>query len=583
MNTKVTIGQFIKLHIKVFKELYQLYKLDTILIVCLSGVSVVESYIALLFLEYSTNAVNEYFHFGNDFIKIVLLFFFFLLTLFLFKIINSIYLKISEKYRNIIAYNIESKIVDRLSSISYENYESYGFYEKINLAQQAGANYPNAIYSITQMIQVIFMVMVYGVTLARIRLAFIFIIVFSMVICLLTAITVTDKQLDFWRKRVSPVERHNEYFKKIYADRINHQNMQIQRSAVFFNQKYRYFNRRERKNYLKLNIFSFSTEFISSILFLISYLFIACIVGKGVVTGIYDIGFFSMIVALLSNLFFTVKNFSRLLLHGNWYVKVLECYYDVLDMSEWTYGVNLDQKAQAEIVLQDVWYQYPQSEFSALKGIDLQFHMGEKIAIVGHNGCGKTTMVSAVLGLLKVQTGVIITDPRRISAVFQDFGQYQMTVKENIELGSGADELSDEFVCSLLKTVDLYDFVHQKPQGIYTKLGQLEHGEELSKGQWQRLAIARLLANTDARVWILDEPTAYLDPIAELEIYKLILNLAGDRLVFFISHRLGFAKNADKIIVMDNGKIAESGTHESLMEKQEIYWKMFQTQKEWYE
>ena len=113
-------------------------------------------------------------------------------------------------------------------------------------------------------------------------------------------------------------------------------------------------------------------------------------------------------------------------------------------------------------------------------------------------------------------------------------------------------------------------------------LGQMQDGVELSKGQWQRLAIARLLANDDAKIWILDEPTAYLDPIAEVEVYNKIWQLSGDRLVFFISHRLGFAKNADYIIVIENGCIAEFGTHKELIRKDGSYAKMFSAQKEWY-
>lgn len=135
-----------------------------------------------------------------------------------------------------------------------------------------------------------------------------------------------------------------------------------------------------------------------------------------------------------------------------------------------------------------------------------------------------------------------------------------------------------------MRKVELYDLIMSKPDGINTRLGQLENdGIELSKGQWQRLAIARLLANEKAQVWVLDEPTAYLDPISEIEMYNFIMKLAGDRLVFFISHRLGFAKKADTIIVLDNGAIIEAGTHSELMSKLEgKYMQMYNLQCEWY-
>lgn len=105
----------------------------------------------------------------------------------------------------------------------------------------------------------------------------------------------------------------------------------------------------------------------------------------------------------------------------------------------------------------------------------------------------------------------------------------------------------------------------------------------MSKGQYQRLVLCRLLAREDANVWILDEPTAFLDPIAEIETYKFIFDLAGDRLVFFISHRLGFAKHADRIVVVKDGCIVEDGTHDDLLSYESgIYKEMFKSQLEWY-
>ena len=136
----------------------------------------------------------------------------------------------------------------------------------------------------------------------------------------------------------------------------------------------------------------------------------------------------------------------------------------------------------------------------------------------------------------------------------------------------------------ILKKVGLYEYVNTLPKGINTELGQLNQGIELSKGQWQRLAIGRLLANEESNVWILDEPTAYLDPITEIQIYDLILSLAGERLIFFISHRLGFAKKANRILLVHNGQIVQNGTHKELMaDRCDIYRKMYESQKAWYE
>lgn len=315
-----------------------------------------------------------------------------------------------------------------------------------------------------------------------------------------------------------------------------------------------------------------------------------------------------MTIALLFNLFSYLKQFAMFLNNGNWYIKVMGAYYEILngriekenavtaftnDTSS-TAGKSTDSSADngdnnesnsptGPIILKNIIYKYPQSDKYALRGIDAVFHPGEKIAVVGVNGSGKTTLMSVILSLLKNYEGVYFGKSIPKTAILQDFCQYQMTIKQNIEIGCGGRKLADEKVNDILSKVGLLDFVSQLPEGINTMLGQLNNGIELSKGQWQRLVIGRLLANEGAKVWILDEPTAYLDPLAEVEMYKQIWQLSGDRLVFFISHRLGFTKNADRIIVVDNGRIMECGVHEELLKKNGIYAKMFLAQKEWYE
>ena len=187
------------------------------------------------------------------------------------------------------------------------------------------------------------------------------------------------------------------------------------------------------------------------------------------------------------------------------------------------------------------------------------------------------------MGLLNCNSGFCSNGVGSTVAIMQDFQSYQLTVKENIEIGQRGVPMNDDEVWELLKKVELFEYIKSLPDGIHTKIGQLEDGVELSKGQFQRLALARMLANQDAKVWILDEPTAFLDPISEIKMYEHILSLAGDRLVFFISHRLGFAKKADRIMVMGDGTVVEIGTHDELMEKENgVYRTMYDSQCAWY-
>ncbi|MEF9958632.1 ABC transporter ATP-binding protein [Niameybacter sp.] len=225
-----------------------------------------------------------------------------------------------------------------------------------------------------------------------------------------------------------------------------------------------------------------------------------------------------------------------------------------------------------------------------MKGLNLQIRPGEKLAIVGHNGSGKTTFTNLLLALtqafqgqLTIEDDAVSTSLQHLSScILQDFAQYQMSIRDNIALGYIPHTFSDEEIWHYLDQVGLKEMVLDLPQGLDTMLGQLEEGVDLSKGQWQRIAIARLLANPHAKIWILDEPTAYLDPLSEIEIYNLIYALAGDRVVLFISHRLGFAKRADRILVFHDGVIQEEGSHSDLLTQNGIYAEMYKMQETWY-
>jgi len=249
-----------------------------------------------------------------------------------------------------------------------------------------------------------------------------------------------------------------------------------------------------------------------------------------------------------------------------------------------------DKVMHSDIKLENIGYNYPQSEHKALDNLCFDIKKGEKIAIVGVNGSGKTTCTNLLLSLTDNYSGSITNGEtgekldlsKSVSCILQDFAQYQMTVKENIEAGFTGKRFSDDEIIEILDKVGLKEIVLAFEKGINTPLGQLESGIELSKGQWQRLAIARLLANPETKLWILDEPTAYLDPIAEIEIYDMIYDLAADRTVLFISHRLGFAKKADRIVLFDKGYIKEKGTHSELIDQKGVYAEMYSNQEEWY-
>jgi ATP-binding cassette subfamily B protein len=227
-----------------------------------------------------------------------------------------------------------------------------------------------------------------------------------------------------------------------------------------------------------------------------------------------------------------------------------------------------------------------------LKGLDLEIHKGKSLAIVGRNGCGKTTLVKLLCRLYDPQQGSIYYDDadvrlinledlrNSIGIIFQDFIRYHLTVRENITLGKVADDTRLNAVYQAAVTAGAEDFVKPLPKGYDTLLGnQFPGGIELSGGQWQRLALARAFFR-DAGLLILDEPTASLDIATEARIYAHFKTMTEGRTALLISHRLSTVRIADHIVVMDEGKVVELGDHDSLMSLGGIYSEMFIMQAE---
>jgi ATP-binding cassette subfamily B protein len=229
-----------------------------------------------------------------------------------------------------------------------------------------------------------------------------------------------------------------------------------------------------------------------------------------------------------------------------------------------------------------------------LKGLDLEIKRGEKIALLGDNGSGKSTLIKLMLGLYKPLTGTIRINGidlneldlnswrARTTAIFQDFQKYQLlNVRENVAVGQ-IEHLNDKELARKAALRSGADAMIQTlSEGYETLLGKEFGGTELSKGQWQKLAVARAYFR-DSELLILDEPTASLDAKAEVEIYRQFEQVSLGKTVVFISHRLGAAKLADRIIVLNNGHIEEQGTHAELLKQNGQYAHMYQLQARWY-
>ena len=247
------------------------------------------------------------------------------------------------------------------------------------------------------------------------------------------------------------------------------------------------------------------------------------------------------------------------------------------------------------ITFEDVSFRYPNSEKDVISHLSVTFHPGETVVLVGLNGAGKTTLIKLMTRLYDPTEGRILLDgidlrqyePKALYSlfgiIFQDFGKYAVSVAENITFGDIEKPVDHERMMASAAHSSAAPFIQDLPDGYDTPLMRIfeENGTELSIGQWQKLSVARAFYK-DADILILDEPTASLDALAEQAIYDQFAALSKDKITLLVSHRLSSATTASKIIVLENGKLIEEGTHATLMAQQGAYYTLFTTQAKHY-
>ncbi len=244
------------------------------------------------------------------------------------------------------------------------------------------------------------------------------------------------------------------------------------------------------------------------------------------------------------------------------------------------------------ITFRDIWFKYPNTDQYILQGLSFSVSAGSHYAFVGKNGAGKSTVIKLLVGLYRDYEGEILIDGKELreypveelrklyAVIYQDFARYQVSLYDNISFGNPG--CTQEQMEEVIKRCGLEELV-KKIGGVRRPLGRIaEGGMELSGGEWQRIALARALIKENALL-ILDEPTSALDPLMENQLYEEFGRICQNRTSIFISHRLGSTKLADIIFVMDEGKIREAGSHAELMQRNDFYAAMYNSQRRWYE
>lgn len=502
---------------------------------------------------------------------------------------NFLFLPFNQKVIGKLMQKVHLKI-SKVGAIEYENATTL---DSINKAEMGINNIFNMVFSFIMMMA-FFMpyILFMGIWIFTIKPILAIVTVVSMMPCLLTKLVQVSmyakledeiaplrRSFDYYESTICSKEYFKEtrilgatnYFKKLYYDTmvvLNKKSLGVAKRACFF-------------------------DLAGKGIGLAGYLIVLLFFVKALLTGNITAGTFAAIFTAIAKMQEMVGNMINLAGDIGKNSGSISNLLDFIDKPE-TDGTQTLSDFCDKIELKNVSFTYPEAKEESLTDVNLTINKGETIAIVGHNGAGKSTLVRLLTGIYRPTSGSVTIDgiPTKdvktsnlfglMSGVFQKFQKYQMTLRENVMISDLDENREDDVLLKTLKKADV-DVVSQSyPDGLDTMLSREFDGVDLSGGQWQRVSIARGI-NRDSKVIVLDEPTAAIDPIEETKIYKKFKEISDERTTVLVTHRLGSARIADRIVVMENGRVAEIGTHDELIDKKGTYFELFMSQAQWYE
>ena len=525
---------------------------------------------------------------------------FLLLLRFGFNFLTSMVGRISSILNNIagelVVNHVNLKIMRKAREVDLASFDDPEFYERFeNAKREAGSRPINILNNNFTIISTVISMVSFVVILAGIAWwAPIAIVIISAPTAI---ISFAYRKKNFWYVRWHSKDRRQmSYYSDLMTNKDMVKEIRLFHLSDLFIGRYqetflRYFGGL-KKLFVGEGLWNIGINLLTTAVNCLLFLYIA----KGVAEGRYAVGDYSLYTGALGSIsggIGTIIGTTASIYEGTLFIDNL-----ILFMNEKRTVVpalpeprKVAHGTGHTIEFRNVSFSYPGTERKVIDNVSLKLEPGDTCVLVGLNGAGKTTLIKLLTRLYDPTEGVILLDGYDIreydvndlyamfGIIFQDFGKYAVSVKENIRFGQVDRDAGDAEIEEAAVQSTASQFIERLPGGYETPLMRYfeENGIELSIGQWQKLSIARAFYS-DSDVIILDEPTASLDAIAEQDIYNQFDRLRKDKTCIFVSHRLSSATVANKIIVLENGALIETGNHAELMKKRGVYYELFTTQ-----